>query len=184
MMDGVISGKTGFTGNAGYCYVCAFENDGRIYTLALLGCGWPNNKNYKWSDSKKLLNFGMENYFRKDIFNYDMELPDITVHNGVYGCYDDLGIYGINADKKVTIKPYINKEPLWVLCNSDGTIEPHVFFEKELKAPVYKGQVIGWVTYEIDGNIQKIYEIHVEKTVEEKDFEWSFGCIFMRFIMH
>lgn len=29
MIDGVLSGKTGFTGNAGYCYVCACEEDGK-----------------------------------------------------------------------------------------------------------------------------------------------------------
>ena len=54
MMEGALSGKTGFTNKAGYCYVGALERDGRTYTLALLGCGWPNNKTYKWSDTKKL----------------------------------------------------------------------------------------------------------------------------------
>ena len=39
-----VSGKTGFTGNAGYCYVAACENEGRTFIISLLGCGWPNNK--------------------------------------------------------------------------------------------------------------------------------------------
>ena len=26
--------------------------------LSLLGCGWPNNKNYKWEDAKKLVEYG------------------------------------------------------------------------------------------------------------------------------
>ena len=39
MTDGVLSGKTGFTGNAGYCYVCAVEKEERIFIIALLGCG-------------------------------------------------------------------------------------------------------------------------------------------------
>lgn len=48
MTDGVLSGKTGFTGDAGYCYVPAK----RWKDLSLLGCGWPNNKGaYKWKDS-------------------------------------------------------------------------------------------------------------------------------------
>ena len=46
--DYCISGKTGFTTKAGYCYVAAVEKDGRRMCLSLLGCGWPNNKNYKW----------------------------------------------------------------------------------------------------------------------------------------
>ena len=57
-MEGLISGKTGFTNDAGYCYVCAYENEGRVYIITLLGCGWPNNKNYKWSDTKELIKYG------------------------------------------------------------------------------------------------------------------------------
>lgn len=30
MTDGVLSGKTGFTGDAGYCYVCACEKMKRL----------------------------------------------------------------------------------------------------------------------------------------------------------
>ena len=44
MMEGAISGKTGFTSDAGYCYVGALENEGRTYVVALLACGWPNHK--------------------------------------------------------------------------------------------------------------------------------------------
>ena len=54
MMEGVLSGKTGFTGGAGYSYVGAMENQGRTYVIALLGCGWPPHKTYKWSDARKL----------------------------------------------------------------------------------------------------------------------------------
>lgn len=53
--DYCISGKTGFTTKAGYCYVAAVEKDGRKMCLSLLGCGWPNNKNYKWADAKTLV---------------------------------------------------------------------------------------------------------------------------------
>ena len=43
MMDGALSGKTGFTGEAGYSYVGALERDGKSLIVALLGCGWPPN---------------------------------------------------------------------------------------------------------------------------------------------
>ena len=55
--DYCISGKTGFTTKAGYCYVAAVEKDGRKMCLSLLGCGWPNNKNYKWADAKSLVEY-------------------------------------------------------------------------------------------------------------------------------
>ena len=43
MMNGAVSGKTGFTADAGYCYVGALQRDSRIFIVALLACGWPNH---------------------------------------------------------------------------------------------------------------------------------------------
>ena len=63
MMEGAISGKTGFTAQAGYCYVGAVQKDGKTLIAALLGCGWPNNKGYKWSDTRKLMEYGLQEVF-------------------------------------------------------------------------------------------------------------------------
>ena len=52
MMDGVLAGKTGYTSQAGYCYVCAWEEEGKTFVVSLLGCGWPNHKTYKWAIQK------------------------------------------------------------------------------------------------------------------------------------
>ena len=54
MMDGALTGKTGFTGGAGYCYTGALFRDGRLYIISLLGCGWPPHKTYKWADARRL----------------------------------------------------------------------------------------------------------------------------------
>lgn len=81
MMDGVISGKTGFTGDAGYCYVCALENEGRTYISAVLASGWPGNKTYKWLDTKKLMKFGMKHYFTNDL-TAKIPMPSILTVTG------------------------------------------------------------------------------------------------------
>ena len=41
MMDGALSGKTGFTAKAGYCYIGALKSDSRTFIVVLLACGWP-----------------------------------------------------------------------------------------------------------------------------------------------
>ena len=82
MMDGALSGKTGFTGKAGYCYVGALKRDGKTFIVALLACGWPNNKTYKWSDTKKLMTYGLENYEYRQVWE-DQEIPDILVEDGI-----------------------------------------------------------------------------------------------------
>ena len=69
MMDGVLSGKTGFTNRAGYCYVGALENQGRTFVVALLACGWPNNKNYKWADTRKLMKYGTDHYYYRSFLD-------------------------------------------------------------------------------------------------------------------
>ncbi|MCD7817565.1 MAG: serine hydrolase, partial [Lachnospiraceae bacterium] len=58
LMEGALSGKTGFTSKAGYCYVGALERDGKLLIVALLACGWPNNRGYKWIDTRNLMNYG------------------------------------------------------------------------------------------------------------------------------
>ena len=62
MMEGALSGKTGFTGDAGYCYVGSLRRNDRTFIVALLACGWPNNKGYKWKDTRALMEYGLANY--------------------------------------------------------------------------------------------------------------------------
>lgn len=76
MMDGVISGKTGYTDDAGYCYVCALQNNGRTYVSAVLASGWPGNKTYKWLDTKQLMKYGI-NSFNK--INLTSTIPTPTL---------------------------------------------------------------------------------------------------------
>lgn len=87
MMSGALTGKTGFTNKAGYCYVGALERDGRTFIVALLACGWPNNKGYKWSDTQKLMQYGIDNYFYRSFSQegvcFDESLlKSIPVQNG------------------------------------------------------------------------------------------------------
>ena len=76
-MEGAISGKTGFTAKAGYCYTGALERDGKCLIVTLLACGWPNHKNYKWTDAAKLLNYGLESYTYREIPKKDIFLPEL-----------------------------------------------------------------------------------------------------------
>jgi len=62
MMDGAIGVKTGFTGKAGYCFVGALERNDRLLISVVLASGWPPHKTYKWSDTKLLMNYGLEDF--------------------------------------------------------------------------------------------------------------------------
>lgn len=82
MMPEALSGKTGFTGNAGYCYVAALKKDDKEFTVALLGCGWPPHKTYKWEDMRKIAGFAFDSYDYYEIFEKNKTFPSLKIIDG------------------------------------------------------------------------------------------------------
>ncbi len=181
MMDGVISGKTGFTNNAGYCYVAALERDGKTYTIALLGCGWPYNKNYKWQDSKTLFNYGINEYTKAVLSNEEIQLPQILVNNG-YIAND--GETEINLDENVYIDCYINAKEYEILKKQDEVVEYELDFKNVIEAPVRKGDVVGKLIYKINDEEIKEYNIYSDTDVKEVNFKWIMRSVFEIFMMN
>lgn len=170
MMEGAISGKTGFTNLAGYCYVGAVENNGNTYVVALLACGWPNNKSYKWSDMKKLVQYGMEEYTYREFEDASdlIALPDkVLVRNG------QTAYIGQRAYVPVAVVPGDDEgEADGLLMRTDEEVVINYRMAEVLDAPIYKGDIIGVITYEVDGQIYKQEDIVVTADVRGIDWEW------------
>ena len=165
MMDGALTGKTGFTADAGYCYVGALQNDDRTFIVALLACGWPNNKGYKWSDTRKLMTYGIENYFYRDVGpSYDpyAELT-VVVENGYTGSFPD--------SKNVDINVSAQGSPVRVLLKQDEEIESEVQLIENIAAPIKAGAQIGEITYSVNGNRIAVYPLCAEETALERTFK-------------
>lgn len=180
MMEGAISGKTGFTGKAGYCYVGALERDNRIFVVALLACGWPNNKSYKWKDTRVLMEYGLENY-RYEEFDSAMEEVEktgvITVVNGQTPGIGDIAYanWEVREDK-------LNR-PEGMLLRADEEFEIVCNMEKSLTAPVEEGRKIGEINCLVGKKTVLKKDIVITKTVEEIDFEWCVQQIFSKFYL-
>lgn len=166
MMDGAISGKTGFTGAAGYCYVGALKSEGRTFVVALLACGWPNNKNYKWKDTRKLMEYAVKNYTYRNIYE-DIELPTIKVEDGIpeSGNLFDAAYATVKIDTGET-------KGTRVLLRSDEKIEVKTELKKQVTAPVTSGTEVGRVSYYLDGEKIKEYPIVAAESVQKKDLSW------------
>ena len=171
MMEGAFSGKTGFTGKAGYCYVGALERDGRTFVVALLACGWPNNKNYKWADTRKLMEYGVENYTYRSV-DEKIELPIVPIENGV------------PSSDSIFDKAYVNLEVDYgtendfsFLLRDDEKIELKTTYNEKLTAPLKKGESVGKISYYLDGNMLKEYSIIITEHVEERSIVWAFEKI-------
>lgn len=173
MMDEAISGKTGFTNKAGYCYVGAIESEGRTFTVALLACGWPNHKTYKWSDMKKLAEYGMENYEYRDIYE-ERSFEDIPVAGGIAG--EDATPYESAAVAVALEAPEENGLP-YLLCEED-VVEVKTKLVKQLEAPVQAGQKAGQVSYYLNGELVKEYAVLTAGGVKRVDYPWI-----LRYIM-
>ena len=177
MMKEALSGKTGFTNNAGYCYVGAIESEGRIFTVALLACGWPNNRNYKWSDMKQLAAYGMEQYQYKNIYE-KREFEDIPVTNGVD-----------NASGKPFAEAYVSvrvddrgeKDLSYLLCETDQ-IEVKTQAARSLQAPVAENTEIGTVCYYLNGDMIRRYPVITTEAVAEKSYKYIFTYILHIFL--
>ncbi len=169
MMDGALTGKTGFTSDAGYCYVGALERDGRTFIVALLACGWPNNKSYKWTDTRKLMEYGIDNYQYRDVWE-DMVLPDIKVKNGVEE--------EMPYETKLALPVYVEgKEELSVLLRGDEEVEIKTKLKDSLTAPVRAGDVVGSIRYFLQGEEIAAYQVVTKEGMKERDLAWAFRWI-------
>lgn len=149
-MDGAIGVKTGFTGGAGYCFVGAVKSGDKTFISVVLASGWPPHRTYKWSDTKELMQYGLENYEEKEILNENYELEDISVLNG------------IDCDREqVEIRSGLS-----LLLGPDEQVEIEVDIPKQLEAPIEKDAIVGQLTIKINGEEYRSIPIFATKSVE------------------
>ena len=154
MYDGAIGIKTGFTNNAGYCFVGAVKQNGNTYVSSVLGSGWPPNRNYKWKDTSKLMDYGVNNFKKIDIFYQHIFTP----------------IFIDNGKEKISTLTYSGEIPL--LISENDYIKIIYYMPEKLQAPVDKNTIIGKALYYV--NEQLIMEIPILTTesVAEIDYEY------------
>lgn len=157
MMDGAIGVKTGFTGKAGYCFVGAIKRTDRTLISVVLGCGWPPNKSLKWTDTKRLMTYGIENYKKRQIFK-DKELDPVFVDRG------QKSFIGLAM-----------KGDLNLLLRDDEKVRIDYDIPDTISAPQEKGNTVGFARYYIDDALYA--EIPIYTTEESKKIDFKFCCL-------
>lgn len=178
MMEGVLSGKTGFTGGAGYSYVGAMENEGRTYVIALLGCGWPPHKTYKWSDARKLYTYGLEHYKMKDVFR-EVAFSDVPVSGGL--CWQE----GEGAMDRIPVSMMLESGEMHLplLMGEEEQVQVTKHLPSILNAPVREGQQVGYVDYSLGGILVKRFPVYAEQAVEKMDLSRSAAHVLDLFLI-
>lgn len=156
MMEGALTGKTGFTNEAGYCYVGALERGEKRLITVVLACGWPNHKTWKWMDTKALMNYGLEDYHKETVGSDRMALEPVSVMDG--------------QKEKVEILTDADLEDFLLKEDDEFTME--VLVPDILKAPVQAGELVGSVAYYINGQIVDLFPVYTASEVKKIDLEW------------
>lgn len=165
-MSGAIGIKTGFTGNAGYCFVGATKQENHNLVSCVLASGWPPNKQYKWHDTIALMNYGREQYEYKNLFSSIQSLKEIAIMNG----------------QEPVIQTKCNGS-YSALVSKNDTIEVRYHWNKDVTAPIKRGDCVGNVGILINEELVATFPICSDTTVKKKTWYYMFGIILHTFFV-
>ncbi|CDE43244.1 serine-type D-Ala-D-Ala carboxypeptidase [Clostridium sp. CAG:411] len=167
MYAGAMGIKTGFTGNAGYCFVGAVKKEDRRLTSAVLASGWPPNKSYKWADTTMLMNYGCDAYRQETVFSCSVQPPMLRVHSGK------------NKSVAVTFEPYEDE----MLVNGEETQKVVSVTPQYIDAPAKKGMEVGKVYYFLNDDAYKISPIYTQEDVFALDLLYIWKGVVRLFLL-
>lgn len=155
MMDGAIGIKTGFTNQAGYCFVGAVQKEDRTLVSVVLASGWPPHKSYKWSDTKALMQMGVEKYQLQTV--EPENIPEkLRVIQGV--------------EDEVTLEMDWDEVSL-LLAEWDET-KVEIELLEEIEAPVEEGTIVGYEKVLVNGETYALFSIYTTESVEKYTYRY------------
>lgn len=150
--EGTTGLKTGTTSSAGYCLSATAERNGMELVAVIMG---GDTSNDRFNGAKKLLDYGFANYSYTEV---SPEIPKnfkIKVKGGV--------------EKSVDIEATGNFGVL-MLKSEAGKLTQHFSPEKELRAPVKKGDNAGLIEIKLEDETVGVIELKAKNDVKKKDF--------------
>lgn len=161
---GITGLKTGTTGKAGSCISATAQRDGVSLIAVVLGSATTKDR---FNAAATLLDYGFANWsVVKPKIPPEANAP-VAVDNGM----------------EATVEPNVNgEESLLVPKGKAGNVTSKVSMNSEVRAPVEKGQVLGKITYSLNGEVLKETQILAKKAVEPITFSSAFFLL-LRMVM-
>lgn len=159
--------KTGFTTPAGYCVmIYSVKNDIPLVAVVMKS----TTSDSRYNDAKLILEYAYENNTIKTLAKLGSNIQTINIKNAT----DATEKLNVILEKTVTAVVKVE--------NEDISVEPEIEIYENLRAPIEKGQVIGKVSYEIEG---KTYTANLiaERAVEKSYRTLIFILIFLIIIL-
>lgn len=155
--------KTGSTSKAKYCVSATAEKDG-IELIAVIMAA-PDYK-VRFSDASTLLNYGFANCS----LYIDEDMPELEKQKVTGGLKSDVSVKYGSTFKYIGMKGED-------FSNMEKKLEIY-----ELEAPVEKGQVVGKLSYILDGNTLAQVDVVSEEKVETAGFKEYFGLLWQELL--
>lgn len=169
MMDGAIGVKTGFTGKAGYCFVGAVKRDDRLLISVVLACGWPPNKNYKWSDTGKLMEYGIKGFEKKPLLTDKSRLPELPELPVIKGQKESVALcYGEEELAELL-------ETRLLLSGEEQISFIPELTKSSLPAPVEQGTEVGRLLVKVGKDCIKTIPVRTAEAAVPVDYKFYFS---------
>ena len=147
--------------------------------MALLACGWPNHKTYKWSDTRALMEYGLSSYQYHDLMQESVPQEALTA---VRVCNGQTSQIGETAYMQIEVKEDEHSTE-GILMREDEWVDVRVIKQQELMAPVSKGEVIGEVGYFVGDEEWRHIELTAAQDIMAVDLNWSFKQVLRKWLI-
>lgn len=132
--------KTGFTKAANNCLIAsANKNNLELLTVVLGGAETSDGTDQRYLDTIALFEYGYSTYCLKEIVKSGDIVQTINVKSAT------------RNTKKLDLAISENINALININSKDDTIFPKIDLNDNLRAPIIKGDVVGTVTYTVEG---------------------------------
>lgn len=173
--EACLSGKTGFTSDAGYCYVTSLASGEKTIVIALLGSGWPNNKNYKWQDCDLLYQYIMEHYRLRQLPDMSSQLQKVVCARAQNDAYDLKKIW--------KEQPYVICERKKMLLADWENLSVTFSYPKKVDASGCGERRIGTAQLGIDALPIAAYDICIKDEKKACDMVWFFCAVLKKWAL-
>lgn len=154
--------KTGYTKEAGSCLISSATKDDINYIGVVLNSNSNKyGKNTRFTDSKKLFEYGFENFVYNEFKKQNEVIKKIEIENATKETKD------LNLKIEKALISFNN-------INFDfENLEPKIELKENIVAPIVKDEILGTVTYVVD-DIEYTSNLLAMNNVEKQFNYWIF----------
>jgi D-alanyl-D-alanine carboxypeptidase (penicillin-binding protein 5/6) len=131
----------------------------------VLACGWPYNKTYKWTDSRKILEYAKASFTKRQVFTSIPHLKSIPVANGLEG---ETGLY---VPGEIT-----------TLISDTDVVNVTFDIPEALTAPILADTQVGSANVYINDMLFATLPIYTSQAVEEWTIQYCLETTLRLFI--